>query len=372
MMTWFKARSEFRTVKSHLGNLQPLEDRTTPSTTAVFSTNTLSVVGDGNPNAIVVSADAAGNLQVTDNGANVPIRTVFGSPTRAALGQVTVNGKGGNDSITLTRSLNTLDANGKLASAPDAVLIGGGGDDSLLPQIGGFVGGVPGNAIVGNVVQQGGAGNDTLTSGFGNDLMFGEGGDDRLVWLPGTLIDHYDGGAGTDTGVVFGNENPINGSNADAFVLGQDPNSPGDVLFQRTNLVPFFITMTSVENVSLQTQGGDDLITINDLSGTRVKSVFVDGGTGNDVIDGSGQKGACISLDFEGSAGNDSLVGGAGRDRLDGGEGDDQIDSSNADGKADSLVGGAGKDSFVIGKGRPKDLVLDFNSADSDEILTIT
>ncbi len=374
MMLWFKAKQPMarQITKSTIGNLLPLEDRTTPSTTAVFSTNTLSVVGDGNPNAIVVSADAAGNLQVTDNGANVSIRNVFGSPTRAALTQVTVNGKGANDTITLAKSLNTLDANGKLAFAPEAVLIGGGGDDTLLPLIGGFVGGVPGNAIVGNVIQKSGTGNDTLTSGFGNDLMFGEGGDDRLVWLPGTLIDHYDGGDGTDTGVVVGNENPINGSNADNFVLGKDPNNPGDVLFQRTNLVPFFVTMTGVESVSLQTQGGDDRITINDLSGTRVKSVFVDGGTGNDVIDGSSQMAANLALNLFGNAGNDTLTGGSGADKLDGGDGDDRLVSNNNDAKQDTLVGGTGKDTFVLGRFRPKDVVQDFNCYESDEILTIT
>lgn len=350
---------------------QTLEDRTTPAVTATFNTNVLDVVGDAQANAIVVSADAAGNLQVTNNGGNVAIRSIFGQPTRTVLMQVTVNGKGGDDSITLSKSLNTLDANGKLAFSPNAVLIGGAGHDTLTPQIGGFVGGVPGNAIVGNVVQQGGPGRDTLTSGFGNDLMFGEGGDDTLIWLPGTLIDHYDGGAGSDTGVVVGNENPIGGSNADAFVLGQDPNSPGDVLFQRTNLVPFFITMANVETVSLQTQGGDDTITINDLSGTRVRKVTVDGGTGNDIIDGTAQLAANVALDFFGNAGDDTISGGAGRDQLVGGEGKDTIDSSQNDRKPDAVIGGSGADTFVLGNHRTKDVIQDF-TCEEDEIMTIT
>jgi Ca2+-binding RTX toxin-like protein len=371
MMLWFKARPETRPAKKPLG-LLPLEDRTTPAVTAVFNTNVLDVAGDGAANSIVVSADPAGNLQVTNNGAAVSIRSVFGSPTRAALTQITVDGRGGNDTITLAKSLNTLDAGGKLAFAPNAVLLGGGGNDSLVPLIGGFVGGVPGNAITGNVIQKGGPGDDTLTSGFGNDVMFGEGGDDRLVWLPGTLIDHYDGGAGTDTGVVVGNENPIGGSNADVFVLGKDPNSPGDVLFQRTNLVPFFITMTGMERVDLLTQGGDDRITINDLSGTRVRSVFVDAGTGDDVIDGSFQMAANLALNLFGNAGNDTLLGGAGGDKLNGGEGDDMLDATQNDGKKDTLTGGAGKDVFKVGRFRPKDVVRDFNCYEMDEILTVT
>jgi Ca2+-binding RTX toxin-like protein len=371
MMLWFKARPEQRPLKKSLGML-PLEDRVTPAVTAVFQTDALNVVGDGAANTIIVSADAAGNLQVTENGAAVSIRTVFGSPTRANLAQVTVDGRGGNDTITLAKSLNTLDGNGKLAFAPNAVLLGGGGSDSLVPLIGGFVGGVPGNPIVGNVVQKGGGGDDTLTSGFGNDLMYGEGGNDRLVWLPGTLIDHYDGGTGIDTGVVVGNENPIGGSNADNFVLDQDPNNPGDVLFQRTNLVPFFITMTGMEIVDLQTQGGDDRITINDLSGTRVRTVFVDGGTGNDVIDGSLQMATNLAMNLFGNAGNDTISGGAGRDWLDGGEGDDTLDATRNDGKKDRLVGGAGADTFSVGRFRPKDVVVDFNCYESDEILTVT
>ncbi len=353
-------------------DLSRLEDRTTPSVTAVFSTDTLDVVGDASANAIVVSADESGNLQVTNNGEQVAIRTVFGSPTRDALFQITVNGKRGDDTITLSKSLNTLNAEGKLVTAPNAVLLGGAGNDRLVPQLGGFVGGVPGNAIVGNVVQKGGAGDDTLVSGFGNDLMYGEGGNDRLVWLPGTLIDHYDGGSGNDTGVVIGNETPIGGSNADAFVLGQDPNSPGDVLFQRTNLVPFFITMTNVENVELRTQGGDDTITINDLSGTRVRSVLADGGTGNDTITGASQLAARVALSLLGGEGNDTLIGGAGRDTLEGGEGDDQLDSSQNDRRQDQLIGGMGADTFVLGRSRCTDVIQDFNSLESDEILTIT
>lgn len=370
-MHLFNARPENRSQLSAFG-LHLLEDRVTPAVTAVFNTNVLDVVGDGAANTIVVSADAAGNLQVTNDGAPVSIRTVFGSPTRENLLQVTVDGRGGNDTITLAKSLNILDANGKLAAAPSAVLLGGAGNDTLMPLIGGFVGGVPGNPIVGNVVQKGGAGNDTLVSGFGNDLMYGDGGDDRLVWLPGTLIDHYDGGTGSDTGVVVGNENPINGSNADNFVLGQDPNSPGNVLFQRTNLVPFFITMTNIETVDLQTQGGDDSITINDLTGTQVRKVLVDAGTGDDRIDGSQQLSSRVSFNFFGNSGNDTLIGGAGADRLDGGEGDDSLDTTQDDCRRDTLIGGAGQDTFQIGRFRPRDVVSDFNSAESDEILTIT
>lgn len=372
MMMWFKA-PKAHAPKPFLPGLLPLEDRTTPTVTAVFNTNTLSVLGDANANAIVVTADTGGNLQVTNNGANVAIRTVSGTPTVKALTQVTVDAKGGDDSITLTKALNTLDANGKLAAAPNAVLIGGGGNDTLTPQIGGFVGGVVGNAVVGNVIEMGGSGNDTLTSGFGNDIMLGEGGNDTLVWIPGTLNDHYDGGDGNDTGVIIGNDTAINGSNGDTFVLGKDSANPGDVLFQRTNLVPFTVTMTGIENVSMKTQGGNDRVTINDLGGTAVKNVFVDAGAGDDVIDASAMLTSSIKVVEIGGDGNDTLIGGAGADVLDGGGGNDTIVSSNKDGKMDVLIGGAGADTFTVRKvSAVADVVADFTSADGDMILTIT
>jgi Ca2+-binding RTX toxin-like protein len=366
-MLWTKTRTGFRTPKSSL-DVVPLEDRTTPAVTALYSTGLLAVTGDGAANNIVVSADTTGKLTVTNNGQNVAIRSILGTPTVAGLAQVTVDARGGDDSITLTKSLNTLDGNGKLAASPSAVLIGGGGNDTLTPLIGGFVGGVVGNAIVGNVVQMGGSGNDTLVSGFGNDIMLGEGGNDKLVWNPGTLIDHYDGGDGFDNGVVIGNETPIAGSNADAFVLGKDPNNPGGVLFQRTNLVPFFITMVATEQVTMQTQGGDDTITVNDLSGTAVRQVVADGGTGNDTITGVAQTAAAVALVFNGGEGNDSLAGGAGRDVLNGGNGDDTIDISNNDRRQDIVVGGAGKDTVVVtSMTQTTDLFLDFE-AQLDEV----
>jgi Ca2+-binding RTX toxin-like protein len=389
-----------QTRKSTLA-VEQLEDRATPAVTALFNTGILTVTGDANANNIVVSADANANLQVTQNGQNVPIQSIFGTPNRASLQLVNVNAKGGNDMITLDRSLNTLDASGKLAFAPDAVLMGGGGNDFINPLIGGFVGGVPPQGaplppIVGNVVQMGGAGDDFLNSGFGNDIMLGEGGDDTLQWLPGTLLDHYDGGAGFDTGVVVGNDtaipdfatpDPTDTSNADKFLLTQDPNNPGGVLFQRPNLIPFFITMENVENVTMRTGAGNDQITIGDLSGTDVTQVVVEGGLGDDIIDGSAQLNAAISLTLRGNDGNDMLTGGAGKDILDGAGGNDELDGGagkdlvlggdgndtmigGADGKKDTFVGGSGADTLYRAVGE-NDVFLDMFAFEQDQLLPL-
>lgn len=244
---------------SHQLSVVELENRTTPAVSAVFNTDALFVVGDAAANTIVVSATPAGALSVTNNGVAVPIQADFGTPTLTNLKTVTVEGGRGNDIITLDPSLNTRDAAGKLLFAPSATLRGGDGDDTLDPNIGGFLGGVLGAAIIGNVVQEGGAGNDFLDSGFGNDIMRGGSGNDILQWLPGTLLDVYDGGSGQDIGRVVGNDN----NQGDAFLLRA--NGDGRVRFDRTNLVPFTVFMDNVETVDLRTQSGDDTITIGSL-----------------------------------------------------------------------------------------------------------
>jgi Ca2+-binding RTX toxin-like protein len=341
-----------RSPRTPLGTTLGLEDRLTPATTATFLTDVLFVTGDATANAIVVSADAAGNLVVTDGDAAVPIRVVSGTPTKGNARLIQVEGKAGNDSIVLDRSLNTLDANGKLASAPSANLRGNGGHDTLTPKIGGFLGGVIGAAIVGNVVQNGGSGSDTLTSGFGNDIMSGGDGNDTLIWLPGTLLDVYEGGGGTDNAVIVGNDN----DQGDAFVLSPHPTAPGRVLFQRTNLIPFFVDIDDCEVVTLRTQSGADTVTLNSLVGTDVRNVVVDAGLGDDTVDGTALASG-VKLFALGGDGNDVLRGGAGNDILDGGGGNDSLfgnggkDLLTGMSGNDSLDGGAGGDALLGGDG---------------------
>ncbi len=380
-----------RTLRAPLGRHLDLENRLTPAVTATFLTDTLVVTGDSAANSIVVSADMSGNLVVTNAGNPVDVRVISGMANKASTTLIQVRTGAGNDSIVLDRSLNTLDANGKIAASPNAILWGGSGNDTLTPQIGGFTGGVIGAPIIGNVTQYGGDGNDTLTSGFGNDLMYGQGGNDTLIWLPGTLLDVYEGGAGTDNAVIVGNDN----GQGDAFVLSQHPTVPGRVLFQRTNLVPFFVDINDCERVTMNTQSGDDTIQINDLWGTDVRAVAVNAGIGNDKIDGSAVLGN-VRQELIGGDGNDSIAGGAGIDLISGGAGDDLLlgnggadsligdsgnDSLDGGAGADSLSGGDGDDSLVGGDGKDRliggggadtfvllgaDVVLDFSVTDGD------
>jgi Ca2+-binding RTX toxin-like protein len=312
-----------------------------------------------------VAADANGSITVTDRGQSVAIRSFGGPATRANLGLVVLDGRNGNDKLTTDASLNTL-VNGTLSFSPDAIFLGGNGNDTLTAGHGGIVGGAAGvvngvvvGPVVGNCFMDGGNGNDTLFSGFGNDVMKGGNGDDTYVWLPGTLTDVWDGGAGNDTAIIVGNDTTAAGTPAaDAFSLTANGSR---VLFQRTNLVQFAVDIGSTEKVVLRPGAGDDMVKIGDLSGVaNLREVVAEGGDGNDTLDGSGQFNANIKLTLLGGAGNDTLIGGAGRDRLEGGDGNDVL-NSGADNWPDELTGGAGADRFLKGRG---DRVTDFSPED--------
>ena len=81
--------------------------------------------------------------------------------------------------------------------------------------------------------------------------------------------------------------------------------------------------------------GGNDQVTLKGLTA----STLVEGGAGNDKIDGSAVKVA--RLELRGDAGNDDLRGGANDDYLVGGDGNDVLRGGAGN---DWLLGGLGKD----------------------------
>ena len=339
---------------SHLASI---EGQSSDELSAVFNNTLLTVTGTGAGDNIVVSAEAAsGNLQVLNNGQSVPIVVIAGIPTKANLALVSVDARGGNDTVVLDRSLNTGEFE-TLAAAPNGALSGGAGADTLASSIGGRVGNVDGNPIVGNVIMEGGAGNDRLISGFGNDLLVGGPGDDTLTWRASAVGDRLDGGGGHDVAEVFG----FSANFADSFRVRPDPASPRDVLVEQTNLVPVVIFISQVEAMALRTQSGDDTVILAGLAGTSLEQVSVDGGEGNDVITGFSLFGdAGIPLRLEGGAGEDTLTGGSGNDFLDGGH--PRFDPDLVI-EPDTLRGGPGADLFRVFIG---DDTPDFNPAEGD------
>jgi len=127
--------------------------------------------GDANGNAITISRNAAGTIQV--NGGAVPV--IGGTPTVANTSLIQVFGQDGNDIITLNEANGALPAANLFGGAGNDTLTGGSGNDMLFGQSGNDT--LLGKG--GNDLLFGGAGNDVLTGGAGDDQVFSEAGNDR-------------------------------------------------------------------------------------------------------------------------------------------------------------------------------------------------
>jgi Ca2+-binding RTX toxin-like protein len=267
-----------------------------------------------------------------------------------------------------------------------------------------------------HLVLDGGAGDDTVTGGRGNDVARLGDGNDSFVWNPGDGSDAVDGQAGNDT-LVFHASNI--GENISVFA-----NAGHAGVFRDVAAVT--MDLSGVETIELHTAGGNDHVSIDDLSGTDVKSVNVDlavNGVGdalfdavivsgtqaadsivartvgtdtvvsglaaevhvsgadsgldqlvinglaeNDTIDASGMDGTGMSLSVNGGAGDDTIIGSAGNDTISGGTG------------IDHAALGAGDDTFVWNPGDASDVVdgqdgndtLLFNGANVAETIDIS
>ena len=304
----------------------------------------------------------------------------------------TVNGNGGNDTITGTPFVDMIN--------------GGAGNDTIT--------GSDGNDIL-----IGGDGNDTITGGRSNDTATLGNGNDTFVWNPGDGSDIVEGQAGTDT-LVF------NGANV-AENIDISANGSRARLFRNVGNVT--MDLNGVEHIQLAALGGADTITVNDLSGTDVKQVAIDlsgtpgsgqgdgaadtvivngtagddqisvvssgssivvnglsaqvtingaepgndslvinGLAGNDVIDASRLHSGLASLTLNGGDGDDRIIGSAGNDLVNGGRGND------------TALLGAGNDTFVWNPGDGSDVVegqagtdtLQFNGANVNENIDIS
>jgi Ca2+-binding RTX toxin-like protein len=273
----------------------------------------LSLFADANDNTVAVSRNAAGTILA--NGGAVPI--LGGSPTVANTSLIQAFGQGGNDTITLDES------NGAL---PKANLFGGDGNDTMTGGSGAdMLFGQSGNDTLlgkgGADLLFGGSGNDVLTGGDGDDQMFGEAGNDRMIWNPGDDSDLMEGGAGEDTAEING------GNGAETFTITANG---ARVRFDRVDPAPFSVDIGTTENLVLNANGGDDMISA------------------------TGNLSALIKLTIDGGAGNDTILGGNGNDRLLGGDGNDFIDGNQGN---DTVFLGAGDDTFQWDPGDGSDSV---------------
>ncbi len=154
-----------------------------------------------------------------------------------------IKGLAGNDTIAGQNGLSTQAPLTIEGGAGDDQLSGGDGDDVLL----------------------GGTGDDVVDGNRGNDTASLGGGDDRFVWDPGDGSDSVDGDAG-DNALQF------NGSNAgEQMDLSADGTNAR--LFRNVGAVT--MELADIDTVAVRTLASSDTFTVNDLTGTGVKTVAV-------------------------------------------------------------------------------------------------
>ena len=141
------------------------------------------------------------------------------------------------------------ESNGVFTDTIPTTLDGGDGNDNLA-------GGTGGRTL------RGGTGNDTIDGNGGNDLALLGAGDDTFVWDPGDGSDTVEGQTGTDT-------MRFNGAPAAEHV---DLSANGKRLRFFRDLGQHHDGHPRRREVDFNALGGADAVTVNDLTGTDVRT----------------------------------------------------------------------------------------------------
>ena len=266
-----------------------LEGRCLPDATAFFSNGLLLVKGDNQGDNLNVLA-SAGQVQVTERGQSVPIRSQTAAPTLANLTQVVeVAGQGEGNTLATDSSL------GRVATLLDAHL---GTDSTLTP-------------ASGPVTLIGGHGTNNFVKATGAPGVI-YGGDYRdsinhYVWNPGTGTDAVFGAGRYTDALIIGNNN--NRGEVDALFA----DGVGGLVYSRQNLVPFQVYMEDVNRVVISPENatgtGTDTVTIGDLTGVdELRRVTVLGSAGGTTVDASQQHNDDVRVELVDPTGTGTLI----------------------------------------------------------------
>ncbi|HEX6696672.1 MAG TPA: calcium-binding protein [Solirubrobacteraceae bacterium] len=321
---------------------------------------------------------------------------------RNKVDRIRVKGAGGNDQIRID------DANRAFTTTIPTRIDGQGGNDVIR-------GGSGAERLNGD------GGNDTIDGNGGDDRADLGGGDDRFVWDPGDGSDKVEGRGGDDA-MTF------NGSGAnESFRLSAD----GTRTRLTRDVGNIRMNVDGIERVDLTPSGGQDALTVEDLAGTRVRTInsdlandgaadttivnaadgddaitvtgaagsatvtgglrtlnlrgaeaasdalTINGRGGRDRIDASGLGAGVLKLTADGGTGDDTLLGSRGDDVLLGGNDDDAIDGNQGN---DTALMGANDDRFTWDPGDGSDVVegqdgsdtLAFNGANVAEAFDVS
>jgi Ca2+-binding RTX toxin-like protein len=342
--------------------------------------------GDGIDTVEVNGGNASENFTITPNGTRVRFDRINPAPFTIDIGtseNLVVNANGGDDVVTASNGLSTLISLTVDGGAGNDTITGGDGNDTLI----------------------GGDGNDVIIGGRGTDTLIGGDGNDTFVWNPGDGSDKIEGQGGTDT-LQF------NGANV---TENMSLTANGSRLKLTRDVGNITMDVNGVEVVNVVALGGNDTLTVGDLSGTgvtnvnfdlsgtpgsgigdgQVDTVIVNGtshadniqiagsgtsfavtglsatvnvmGTdgvtdqlvvkalgGDDTVSAAGLPANVVGLTIDGGTGNDMIIGSAGDDMLIGGDGNDFIVGGRG---SDTALMGNGNDTFVWNPGDGSDIV---------------
>ena len=233
------------TVNSGLGISGPAAvnvDGGTGDDTAIYSgtpfNDTIGIAPDANGVATFGTTGtafvAAGSVENLDVRGLAGDDTITGQNGIAGPTHLTIDGGAGNDT-----------------------LHGGDGDDTLI----------------------GGSGSDSVDGGRGSDVALLGGGDDTFTWDPGDGSDTVEGQGGNDA-------LDFNGSNASEKI---DVSANGSRVRLFRDVADVTMDLNGIEALNVAALGSADTITVNDLTGTDVKTANVDlsGTPGSGLSDGA-------------------------------------------------------------------------------------
>jgi Ca2+-binding RTX toxin-like protein len=222
--------------------------------------------GSGNDTVEVNGGIAAEKFTVAANGSRVRFDRTDPGPFSIDIGtseNLVVNANDGDDTITAGTGLAHL-----IHFSVDA----GAGNDRIV----------------------GSDGNDTIVGGRGNDEVFLGAGNDTFVWNPGDGSDIVEGQGGIDT-LQF------NGADVDEKFDVSANESRVQLVRDIGNVS---MDLSGIERLNIAAAGGEDTVTLNDLSGTGVTDVNLDLAGTPGSRTGDGQADTVI---INGTAGDDRI-----------------------------------------------------------------
>ncbi|MEM5474120.1 VCBS domain-containing protein [Hoeflea sp. AS60] len=286
------------------------------SNTITFSNNLVTGTAGGTSSDDSVSAQ--GNTLVTIDAADSVISNNtftgftdrFGTALRARGPNTDVTDNTLDHSLTGDSRGMFIDNKGVPGTYSGNVLTGGAGGDVIFDM-------TPGADVL-----NGNGGNDILIAGAGADTINGGDGDDVIYWNTGNGDDNdvIDGGDdATAAGDVL---RVVNDSGAQQTITLDAPVAGGFTVNDGFDTA----TVQNVEEVELTLSAFGDTVTVTGdfvASGVNTSTIHIEGGVGNDVVNGSGMTDtdpdSKVGIDFNGNGGNDTFTSGVGNDTFDGG-----------------------------------------------------